>query len=89
MTNKIEIKTPTQGIIGYLHEIDFSEKNSILVFQLPRTSDQINRPYIESARKVLSEVVPEGHEFVFIGCDVNVYEIAEAESVILKLKGLI
>jgi hypothetical protein len=33
--------------------------------------------------------LPEGRSALVIGCDVNVYELAEADAIILKLKGLI
>jgi hypothetical protein len=40
---------------------------------------------MDSVRKSL----PDGRTALVIGCDVNVYELAEADSIILKLKGLI
>ena len=85
----IEIKSPTQGIVGWLHEIEQASNDSVLVFQLPRATHLINEAYIESARKALKGVLQSSKCTLIIGCDVNIYEIAGADAVILKLKGII
>lgn len=85
----IEIKSPTRGIIGYLHEVECNEPNSILIFQLPRSTAQINESYVKGAMDLIKKSLPEGRTALIIGCDVNVYELAEADAIILKLKGII
>jgi hypothetical protein len=84
-----EIKSPTRGIVGYLHEVECNEPRSILIFQLPRKTSMINSDYARGAMDALKGSLPEGRTALVIGCDVNIYELAEAESIILKLKGLI
>lgn len=85
----VEIKSPTRGILGYLHDLSYGESDSILILQLPRKTEMINKGYIESAMDALKETLPEGRKALVIGCDVNVYELAGADAIILKLKGLI
>jgi hypothetical protein len=85
----IEIKSPTQGIIGYLHEVECNEPHSILIFQLPRETRFLSETYISGAMDMVRKSLPEGRSALVIGCDVNVYELAEADAIILKLKGLI
>jgi len=84
-----EIKSPTKGIIGYLHEVECNEPNSILIFQLPRTTVQISESYVKGAMDSIKKSLPEGRTALIIGCDVNVYELAEADAIVMKLKGLI
>lgn len=84
-----EITSPTQGIIGYLHEVECNEERSILIFQLPRRTDTISQSYIAGAMDSIRNSLPSNRSALVIGCDVNVYELAEADSIILKLKGLI
>jgi hypothetical protein len=83
------ISSPYGGQIGLLHDIDCKEENSILIFQLPRSTKMISPAYIEEAQKALQGSLPKGRTALVVGCDVNVYELAEADSIILKLKGLI
>ena len=85
----IEIKTPTQGIVGYLHEVECTTDDSVLIFQLPRRTDMISKGYIESARAALKESLPTNRNTLIMGCDVNVYELFGADAVIMKLKGII
>ena len=84
-----EIVSPTRGILGYLHDIEYKEENSILIFQLPRATNMLNSEYIQSALEVLARSLPEGRKAIVIGADIDIYELASADAVILKLKGLI
>jgi len=86
--SKTEVKNPVAGIIGILHDIDYN-KDSILVFQLPRHTAMLNEQYIQSAIKSLREILPDGKKAIVIGADVNIYEIAGPEATMLVLKGLI
>lgn len=85
----VEIKSPTRGLIGYLHGIEYNEENSLLVFQLPRKTEHLNPDYLAHASDTLLKALPKGRKAILIGCDVNVYELAGADAIILKLKGLI
>ena len=90
MTSKItEIKSPTQGLIGYLHEVECNEPKSILIFQLPRETRMLSDIYVKGAMDSVRKSLPDGRSALVVGCDVNVYELAEADAIILKLKGLI
>lgn len=84
-----EIKSPTRGIVGYLHEVECAENDSILIFQLPRATNQLSNIYIDQAKESLERMLPPGRSSLVVGCDVNVYELAGADAIILKLKGLI
>lgn len=77
------------GIVGTLHEITFNEPNSILIFQLPRKTEMLSDVYVKGTMSTLKAALPEGRIAVIMGCDVNVYELPGADSVMLKLKGLI
>ncbi len=83
-----EIKNPVQGIVGYLHEIEYA-KDSILVFQLPRQTAMLHEVYVQGAIRSLREILPDGKKAIVLGADVNIYEIAGEEATILVLKGLI
>lgn len=85
----MEIKNSTTGVAGYLEEVQFDEKDSILIFQLPRPTNMLSEVYVEGALRVLKECLPEGRQAMVIGADVNVYELAGADAVMLKLRGLI
>ena len=85
----IEIKSPTQGIVGYLHEVECSEPTSVLIFQLPRETRMLSESYVKGAMDLVRTFLPEGRSALVVGCDINVYELAGADAVILKLKGLI
>jgi hypothetical protein len=89
MSKITEIVNPAQGIVGYLHEVDSSEPNSILIFQLPRETKMLSDIYVKGAMDSVKKSLPEGKSALIIGCDVNVYELAGPDAVILKLKGLI
>jgi hypothetical protein len=82
------ISNPIQGIVGYLHEMEY-DKDSILVFQLPRTTEMLNETYITRAVNSLREILPDGKKAIVVGCDVNVYQIAGIEATALILKGII
>lgn len=84
-----EIKSPRYGLIGYLHEVECVENDSILIFQLPRSTEQLSRGYMEQAQSAISQMLPPGRSSLVVGADINVYELAGADAIILKLKGLI
>jgi len=83
-----EIKNPVQGIVGYLHEIEYA-KDSILVFQLPRSTAMLHDTYVQGAIRSLREILPDGKKAIVLGADVNIYEIAGEEATMLILKGII
>lgn len=85
----LEITHPTQGIVGWLHEVESVDNQSVLVFQLPRTTAQINAAFSNNAKEKLAKVLPTGRSALLIGADVNVYELFGADAVVLKLKGII
>jgi len=89
MSKITEVVSPTRGIVGYLHEVECNEPRSILIFQLPRETKMLSDSYVKGAMDSVRKSLPEGRSALVIGCDVNVYELAEADSIILKLKGLI
>lgn len=82
------VTSPTRGLVGYLHELEY-DKDSILIFQLPRRTDMINDDYAKSALEALREVIPNNRKAIVIGADVNVYSIAGEEATALLLKGII
>jgi hypothetical protein len=79
---------PSEGLIGFLHEIEY-DKDSVLVFQLPRSTNLLSDVYVENAVKTLREVLPDGKKAIVIGADVNIYSIAGEEATALLLKGII
>jgi len=85
----VELRNSTQGLLGYLYEIPQSDPDSLLVFQLPRATNQLSQGYIEGVVGAAKKMLPEGKRVMFIGCDVNIYEIAGQDAVVLKLKGII
>ena len=89
MSKITEINSPTRGIVGYLHEFECKEPNSILIFQLPRETKMLSDAYVSGVMDSVKKSLPKGKTAMVIGCDINVYELAEADSIILKLKGLI
>jgi hypothetical protein len=89
MSKITEVVSPTRGIVGYLHEVECNEPRSILIFQLPRETKFLSDTYVKGAMDSVRKSLPDGRTALVIGCDVNVYELAEADSIILKLKGLI
>jgi len=84
-----ELRHPVQGLLGYLHEVECSDPLSVLVFQLPRATNQLSANYLEGVMGAAKKMLPEGRHVMFIGCDVNIYEIAGPDAVALKLKGII
>lgn len=83
-----EIKSPTRGVVGHLHDIQY-DKDSILVFQLPRKTSMLNDNYTRSALDALREIIPDNKKAIVIGADVNIYSIAGEDAVTLVLKGII
>lgn len=84
-----EIVSPTRGTVGYLHEVECKDNDSVLVFQLPRRTEMLSSTYVDGAMASVKEFLPEGRNALIIGADVNVYELFGADAVILKLKGII
>ncbi len=83
-----QINSPTQGTIGYLHDLAV-DKDSVLVFQLPRETKMISNSYIEGVMGMVKQSLPEGRVALVIGADVNIYEIAGQDATVLMLKGLL
>lgn len=84
-----EINSPTRGTIGWLHEVECVDNQSVLIFQLPRKTDMLGKEYISHAQSVLKESLPANRNALIIGGDINVYELFGVDAVVLKLKGLI
>lgn len=84
-----ELKSSIHGTIGYLHEVECKDTDSILIFQLPRKTEMLSKAYIEGAMSNIRGMLPEGRSALILGADVNVYELAGADALILKLKGLL
>ncbi len=84
-----EIKSPTAGLVGYLHEVECTSNDSILIFQLPRSTQMLSDSYVQGAMASVKKMLPEGRSALIIGADVNIYEIAGADALVLKLKGLL
>lgn len=82
------VVSPTSGLVGYLHEIEY-DKDSILVFQLTRETRMLSDTYVQGALKTLREVLPDGKKAIVLGADVNIYSIAGEEATALILKGII
>lgn len=88
MPNTTKVEKPSEGLVGFLHEIEY-DKDSILVFQLPRKTEQLSDVYVGGALKTLREIIPDGKKAIVIGADVNIYSIAGEEATMLLLKGII
>jgi len=84
-----EIKNPTQGLIGFLHEVECKDPDSILVFQLPRPTRMLSDTYIAGVMDSARKSLPEGKKALVIGSDVNIYELAGPDALALKLKGIL
>jgi len=84
-----ELRTTFAGLIGYGHDISCATTDSVLVIQLPRSTTQLSAGYIESTKKALDSLLPPGKQYLLIGADVNIYELAGVDALNLKLKGLI
>lgn len=84
-----EIVSPTQGIVGYLHEVECKDNDSILIFQLPRHTANLSKIYVDGAMESVRQSLPPGKNALILGADVNVYELCGADAVILRLKGII
>lgn len=84
-----EIKSPTRGLVGYLHEVECKSNDSVLIFQLPRETRHLSNVYVDEAKKAISNFLPEGRSALIIGCDINIYEIAGEDALALKIKGLV
>jgi hypothetical protein len=84
-----EIASPTQGIVGYLHEVECKDNDSILIFQLPRATRMLSETYVQGAMESVRQSLPPGKTALILGADVNVYELCGADAVILRLKGII
>ena len=87
-TNTTKVVSPTQGLVGFFHEIEY-DKDLILVFQLPRETKMLSENYVQGALKSLREILPDEKKAIVIGADVNIYSISGEEATALVLKGLI
>jgi len=85
----IRIESPTQGLVGWLHEVKCEANDSVLVFQLPRETRMLSETYMKGAMDSVKKMLPAGRTALVIGCDVNIYELAGPDALVLKLKGLI
>jgi len=87
--SKVEkVVKPSEGLVGFLHTVEY-DKDSILVFQLPRETKMLSDNYVQGALKSLREILPDGKKAIVIGAHVNIYSIAGEEATALILKGLI
>lgn len=84
-----EVSSPTRGIVGYLHTVECTTDDSVLIFQLPRATNQLSNVYIDGAKEAIKNALPPNRHALIIGADVNVYELYGVDAVILKLKGII
>jgi hypothetical protein len=84
-----EIKSPTKGTVGWLHEVECEANDSILVFQLPRATNQLSNVYVDGAKETIQRMLPPGRSALVIGADINIYELAGPDALLLKIKGLI
>ena len=89
MNKTTRIESPTQGLVGFMHEIKCMSTDSILIFQLPRETRMLSDIYVEGALKIAREMLPPGRKAMVIGADVNIYEIVGEDAVALKLKGIL
>ena len=87
--NPTEIVSPTKGLVGYMHEVICTDNDSVLIFQLPRVTEQLSDSYVAGALETAREMLPKGRTAMIIGADVNIYELAGADAVLLKLKGIL
>lgn len=85
ITTKVE--SPTQGLVGYMHGIEL-QKDTVIIFQLPRKTQNLTTAYIDNAMEMAKACLPAGRTALVIGSDVNLYEVAGADISILKLKGI-
>ncbi len=83
-----EIRNHT-GLVGYLTDVEYETKDSVLVFQLPRSSHQVSKSYATEIRDSLRKILPPGRDILIIPGDVNIYEIAGEDMLVLKLKGIL
>lgn len=86
--DKKTIVSPTQGIVGYLNELEF-KPDSVIVVQLPRATNMLSDVYLTGAMDHIKKAIPEGKTAIVIGSDVNIYELAGEDAVALKLKGIL
>lgn len=83
-----ELSSPIRGLAGYLHEIEIVP-DKVLIFQLPRATKMLSRDYINGTMASVKHLMPPDVPVMFMGADVNIYEIDGIDAVTLKLKGLI
>lgn len=88
MTTK-EVKSGLAGTVGYLTEVELTEPDSMLVFQLPRPTNMLSDVYVKGAMESLKGCLPKGRKALVIGGDVNIYELTGSDAVVLKLKGIL
>lgn len=83
------ISSPRYGTVGWLHEVECKDNDSVLIFQLPRATNQLSNVYVDGAKESIAKMLPPGRSALIIGADVNIYELAGADAVMLKIKGII
>lgn len=81
------VTSPTVGYLGALHEFSTNE-NSVLIFQMPRETKMLSNGYLETLTRHVKGLYPD-KKIIFMGNDVDVYELAGPDAVLLRLKGLL
>ena len=76
------------GVIGNVKEYK-PDEDSVLIVQLPRTTDQLSETYISHMRDRMRLYIPESVGIIFVGADVEMAEIAAEEATGLRLAGII
>ena len=86
--DKVEIRSPISGLVGYVNELEF-KPDSVIVIQLPRPTNMLSDVYLAGAMDHIKKAIPEGRKAIVIGSDVNIYDLAGEDAVALKLKGIL
>ena len=88
--DKFELRDPVNGLVGYLHQIDMSNPDNVLVIQLPRETRMLSNSYMGGVMESIKKLLPGIQQRVIIvGADINLYELAGEEALALKLKGFL
>ena len=77
------------NLSGYLHEIEIDDPSKILVFQVPRKTDQMSEAYRDESIKIIQDCLKTSQPVLVVGCDINIFEVFSTDVSALKLKGLI
>lgn len=84
----LKITSTVQGDIGEIHKIPVGQ-DEVVIFQLPRKSGQLSSAYLDNARQIANEVLPNGSNAIIIGSDVDIFTICGEDALTLKLKGFL